>query len=73
MYTIFKIKNFDVVAVGSGHQGCYGYPCPPFKIIILNDANSMTEDAHNALCHTMETYSDTQMGKYYHNMFPNQE
>ncbi|KAL7612359.1 hypothetical protein Lser_V15G05273 [Lactuca serriola] len=34
-----------------------------FKIIILDDANSMTEDAQNALCHTMKTYSDTD-GKY---------
>lgn len=66
VYTISKIKNFVAVAVGSGHQGytrCYGYPCPPFKIIILDDANSMTEDAQNALCHTMKTYSDTD-GKY---------
>lgn len=28
---------------------CYGYPCPPFKIIILDDANSMTEDAQATL------------------------
>ncbi|GFZ09812.1 ATPase family associated with various cellular activities [Actinidia rufa] len=38
-----KIKNFAAVAVGSGRQG--GYPCPPFKIIILDEADSMTEDA----------------------------
>ncbi|PHT32726.1 Replication factor C subunit 4 [Capsicum baccatum] len=42
-----KIKNFAAVAVGSSRQG--GYPCPPFKIIILDEADSMTQDAQNAL------------------------
>ncbi|KAE9457557.1 hypothetical protein C3L33_10536, partial [Rhododendron williamsianum] len=42
-----KIKNFAAVAVGSGRQG--GYPCPPFKIIILDEADSMTEDAQAKL------------------------
>ncbi|CAI5528536.1 unnamed protein product [Closterium sp. Naga37s-1] len=37
-----EIKDFAGVAVG---HGVSGYPCPPFKVIILDEADSMTEDA----------------------------
>lgn len=35
-----KIKGFAATAVG---QPVPGYPCPPFKIIILDEADSMTQ------------------------------
>ena len=34
-----KIKGFAATAVG---QGAAGYPCPPFKLLILDEADSMT-------------------------------
>ncbi|KAG8992229.1 hypothetical protein FRB94_014653 [Tulasnella sp. JGI-2019a] len=51
-----KIKNFarqTPRATGPDSQ----YPCPPYKIIILDEADSMTQDAQGALRRIMETYA----------------
>ena len=50
-----KIKNFASHSVSS--QKFDGYPSPPFKIIILDECDSMTKDAQGALRRTMEVRS----------------
>lgn len=53
-----KIKRFARLSVSNpSPQDLAEYPCPPYKIIILDEADSMTNDAQSALRRTMETYS----------------
>ena len=53
-----KIKNFASHSVSS--RSLMGILSPPFKIIILDECDSMTKDAQGALRRTMkEVYSST--------------
>jgi len=36
---------------------CSGYPCPRFKLIVLDEADTMTPEAQSALRRVMEAYS----------------
>lgn len=53
-----KVKDFARIAISNPTpQQARDFPCPPYKIIILDEADSMTQDAQSALRRTMETYS----------------
>lgn len=47
-----KVKRFAQITVSGKRLD--GVPCPPYKIIILDEADSMTKDAQSALRRTME-------------------
>lgn len=51
-----KIKNFARQTPKRTPEDSQ-YPCPPYKIIILDEADSMTQDAQGALRRIMETHS----------------
>lgn len=53
-----KVKNFARLAVSNPtKEDLENYPCPPFKIIILDEADSMTNEAQLALRRTIEKYA----------------
>lgn len=56
-----KIKNFaqgSVSTTGTAKTpDGKTYPCPPFKIIVLDEADAITTDAQTALRRTMEAHS----------------
>src|SRR5207249_3198955 len=50
-----KIVTFAKMAVGNADPN---YPCPPFKIVILDEADAMTTEAQSALRKIMENSSN---------------
>lgn len=52
LISLSQVKRFSQLTA-SGRRAD-GTPCPPFKIVILDEADSMTRDAQSALRRTME-------------------
>jgi replication factor C subunit 2/4 len=51
-----KVKSFAKTTV---RETVPGYPCPSFKIVLLDEADSLTGDAQTALRRVMELYART--------------
>jgi len=51
-----KVKSFAQLSVAPRVANSK-YPCPPYKLIVLDEADSMTHDAQAALRRIMENYS----------------
>ncbi|KAL5004442.1 hypothetical protein ScPMuIL_017898 [Solemya velum] len=52
-----KVKNFSQLTASGTRPN--GKPCPPFKIVILDESDSMTRPAQAALRRTMEKQTKT--------------
>merc|ERR1712168_531974 len=52
-----KVKNFAQMT--ANNQRSDGRKCPKYKLIVLDEADSMTKSAQEALRRTMEVYSKT--------------
>jgi len=53
-----KIKNFANLTVSKPTQEDLStHPCPPFKLIILDESDTMTNDAQSALRRVIESHS----------------
>ncbi|KAA6398724.1 MAG: putative Replication factor C subunit 2 [Streblomastix strix] len=51
-----KVKRFAQQSIAAKPSN-YTHPCPPFKIIILDEADSLTSDAQSALRRVIEIYT----------------